>query len=169
MCSKVINYLISIIIFIFGIYLFSNILPENNMTHKNLLQDFSPQGFGFYSKSPRDEQYILNYNKNIDLPNFQPKNIFGLKRKGRAQAIELGRLDAKIKDNQWYKVEHEKEINKKVQEIKNVYKVKKDEKFKNIDSGTYIIIKKEPISWYFRDFKDTTSQNIKIAKVVVYD
>lgn len=169
MYSKVINYFISVVIFIFGICVFSNILPENNMTHKNLFQDFSPQGFGFYSKSPRDEQYILNYNSDIDLPNFQLKNIWGLKRKGRTQAIELGRLDAKIKDNQWYTVEHEKDISKKVKSIKDTYKVKKDNKFKNVGSGTYIIIKKEPISWYFKDFKDTTTQNIKLAKVVVYD
>ncbi|MFO3700387.1 hypothetical protein WER86_06715 [Staphylococcus felis] len=57
----------------------------------------------------------------------------------------------------------------KVNSIKNPYKTKKDSKFKNIKPGEYIIIKKEPISWYFREFKETTSQNIKIAKVVIYD
>lgn len=137
--------------------------------HKKVLQNFSPQGFGFYSKGPREETYVLNYNGNIDLPNFQLKNIWGLKRKGRAQAIELGRLDNKIKANQWYSVEYEKDIPKTIESIENVYRVKRDNNLKNIKADTYVIIKKEPISWYFREFRDTTSQNIKIAKVDVYD
>ncbi|MDQ7193759.1 SdpA family antimicrobial peptide system protein [Staphylococcus felis] len=105
----------------------------------------------------------------MNLPNFQSENLWGLKRTGRAQAIELGRLDAQIKKNQWYTVKHEKEIPEKVNSIKNPYSAKKDNKFKNIKPGEYIIIKKEPISWYFREFKETTSQNIKITKVVIYD
>ncbi|MBH9582185.1 hypothetical protein, partial [Staphylococcus felis] len=87
----------------------------------------------------------------------------GLKRTGRAQEIELGRLDDQIKKNQWYTVKHEKEIPEKVNYIKNPYSAKKDNKFKNIKPGEYIIIKKETISWYFREFKETTSQNIKIT------
>lgn len=102
------------------------------------------------------------------MPNFQSENLWGLKRTGRAQAIELGRLDDQIKKNQWYTVKHEKNSGK-VNSIKNPYRAKKNNKFKNIKPGEYIIIKKEPISWYFREFKETTSQNIKIAKVIIYD
>ncbi|WP_420915983.1 hypothetical protein [Staphylococcus felis] len=50
----------------------------------------------------------------MNLPNFQSENLWGLKRTGRAQAIELGRLDAQIKKNQWYTVKHEKEIPEKL-------------------------------------------------------
>lgn len=55
-----------------------------------------PQGWGFYSKNPRDDALnVYSFNDNYEgpqWPNNSLKNAFGLKREGRAQGIELGLL-----------------------------------------------------------------------------
>ncbi|MCL6577720.1 SdpA family antimicrobial peptide system protein, partial [Kyrpidia sp.] len=72
----------------------------NNPTHvlKNItISQIFPQGWGFYSISPREEQISLydeNGNLAVDWPNASVNNLFGLMRKGRAQGLEVGIVSA---------------------------------------------------------------------------
>jgi len=64
-----------------------------------------PQGWGFFSKNPRDEQffgYDMETGKSVfTFPNNRPENIFGLRREGRTQGIEYGRIYSNIKPSEW--------------------------------------------------------------------
>ncbi|AUZ40431.1 sporulation-delaying system protein SdpA, partial [Bacillus sp. MBGLi79] len=65
---------------LFSSYYFSNISPQNPLFKKNFLQQLSPQGFGFYSKSPTEENISFHTKENLKLPNALPNNFFGIKR-----------------------------------------------------------------------------------------
>ncbi|MGF2621040.1 SdpA family antimicrobial peptide system protein [Bacillus cereus] len=105
--EKKISIFFLVVLFVWLLFIFLTIvtsLPKNplslNAKNEALVQQLYPQGWGFYSKDPRAESlnmYSLEDNRTeIVWPNNNMKNIFGLKRYGRAQGIELGTLMAKI-------------------------------------------------------------------------
>lgn len=101
--------LILIIISILWVYIFSmaihSALPMNPISKFPLSSSLNvaswfPQGWGFFSKSPRDPYFsVVDVSKKkiaAAWPNNIPKNFFGLKRYGRSQGIEAGLLVSNI-------------------------------------------------------------------------
>ncbi|QKE10788.1 SdpA family antimicrobial peptide system protein (plasmid) [Bacillus cereus] len=84
-------------------------IPENPLSlSKNssrLIKTIIPQGWGFYSKNPRDEMiFIYDMEKKeilSDWPNNKVKNLFGLSREGRGKGVEAGLLFSKIGTSKW--------------------------------------------------------------------
>ncbi|MCY8424269.1 SdpA family antimicrobial peptide system protein [Bacillus vallismortis] len=80
------------------------VLPTNplssNIDEQSFMKTLYPQGWGFFSKNPREEMVNVyetkNYTQAVSWPNNSFKNIFGLDRHGRAQGIELGYLIEQI-------------------------------------------------------------------------
>lgn len=149
----------------------SNILPENPLTKnkKNFFHQLAPQGFSFYSKSPRDEtlsiERVSAESKDIQLPSSASSNLFGIKRTGRTQGLEAGILLEYLPEKKWASCDSIKECD----DIKNdldVNVVDEPELFKFI-RGTYILTLGEPVSWFWSDFKETTTLDRKVIKVEV--
>lgn len=86
-----------------------------------------PQGWGFYSKNPKEPAFsVINIEKGEvgpKWPNNRSVNLFGLKRYGRSQGIEAGAINQNILESPWRKCEKEMIICMKesevVQEIEN--------------------------------------------------
>lgn len=82
----------------------SNVLPENPIKLPTKITatvtEFFPQGWGFFSKDPRDDYFyavdLKTERLNASWPNMTFDNYLGLKRFGRSQGIELGRLYAQV-------------------------------------------------------------------------
>ena len=56
-----------------------------------------PQGWGFFTRNPREEKLIVYKKENNSLrkitqPNFSRENLFGLSRKGRMRQLQVGNL-----------------------------------------------------------------------------
>lgn len=72
-------------------------LPGQSTVSNDLLAAF-PQGWKFFSRSPKDEMYSVylfqgGQLKSVNrLPATSTENIFGLSRRGRAQGVEIGVL-----------------------------------------------------------------------------
>lgn len=170
MKTKVFLVLISIVFIGFAILHFSHALPTSLLTDAltskaKIFQEFAPQGFGFYSKPPTEEGATFE-SEHLQLPTAVPSNIFGLSRYGRAQAIELGKVYEQIPKGYWISCEYENECEEMKKDI-NPYIVEKTEDMYHLPEGEYLIKTQVPISWYFRDYKKTTSVNRKMAKVVI--
>ncbi|ANZ94176.1 hypothetical protein BFC19_01375 [Brochothrix thermosphacta] len=69
-------------------------------------QQWFPQGWGFYSKDPRDITFqvvsIKTGKQAVSWPNNRASNWFGLKRYGRAQGIETGLLQENLLSKDWH-------------------------------------------------------------------
>ncbi|MEM5019462.1 sporulation-delaying system protein SdpA [Bacillus subtilis] len=151
---------------LFSSYYFSNISPQNPLFKKNFLQQLSPQGFGFYSKSPTEENISFHTKENLKLPNALPNNFFGIKREGRVQAIELGKIVENIDPKNWKTCENHNSCTNLEKQIKPI-KVIKNEDYIHLSKGEYLIYRQKPLSWYWIDFKQTTSFERKVLKIKI--
>ncbi|WP_270169461.1 SdpA family antimicrobial peptide system protein [Paenibacillus sp. SYP-B4298] len=109
---KKIGIIVSIIFSLWLLFFASSIISAmtfNPIAEKYLNERFfklvSPQGWGFYSKNPRD--YMINvYDMNtekpaLQWPNNRATNLFGISRYGRSQGIEAGLIQGKISEANW--------------------------------------------------------------------
>ncbi|GGA91145.1 SdpA family antimicrobial peptide system protein [Ornithinibacillus halotolerans] len=66
------------------------------------VMEYFPQGWGFFSKDPRESYFYVIDLESEELgahwPNMTLKNWAGLKRFGRSQGIEMGRIFAQVGD-----------------------------------------------------------------------
>ena len=94
--------------FIFGSSIISGMgstaLPVSKDS-KAFYASILPQGWGFFSKSPRDVLWGLsaadNKSEEVLWPNMRVENLFGLYRKGRSQGVEMGNLSTHISEKDW--------------------------------------------------------------------
>lgn len=66
-------------------------------SNKNSAFQMIPQGWGFFTRNPREEKLIVykkidNSLKKVTQPNFSKQNLFGLSRKGRMRQMQIGNL-----------------------------------------------------------------------------
>ena len=157
-----------ITLFVYGIM---QIMPNNPA--KNLpfslnlkVHDWFPQGWGFYSKDPRDLTFeiidLKDGEEAVQWPNNRIENGFGLSRKGRSQGIEAGRLIANINDDDWKKIE-----NNPVDELRKMKSitVKNDSPNPTI-KGDIGFIYQEPIPWNWAKNKSLIMPS-KIVRLTV--
>lgn len=85
--------------------------------YKKLVFQVLPQGWGFFTRSPRDENLTI-YKKNeegelerLDNKNFTFGNFYGLSRADRIKHLQLGPLLAKANDSLWTKCENNDFVN----------------------------------------------------------
>ena len=83
-----------------------NVVPVS-AEEKKVIRFFFPQGWGFFTRNPREAKYKLYQldNNKARLVNFKitsPKNIFGCSRKGNRISIELIRIQSQLpKVEEW--------------------------------------------------------------------
>ncbi|PJJ59214.1 SdpA family antimicrobial peptide system protein [Hymenobacter chitinivorans] len=66
-----------------------------------------PEGWGFFTKSPRDEKnvlYRIRPDKSLEVAthkNADPENLFGFSRRSRRANMEFSRVMAQVKEKDW--------------------------------------------------------------------
>lgn len=107
---KIYYLLIIIIIFSFSFTLFSNSIPYNlitgNLKKIKFISTVSPQGWGFFTKSPREDNvYIYSLAnglvKNEMHPNNHYSNYFGISKKSRMIGYEVSIILNELKNEKW--------------------------------------------------------------------
>ncbi|PEK57864.1 SdpA family antimicrobial peptide system protein [Bacillus wiedmannii] len=129
-----------------------------------------PQGWGFFSKDPRESQVGLYAAEKDSLevlwPNMKVKNVFGLYRKGRSQGVEMGLLTTKFKEQDWMKCTDsnlqacKKKADKKVVKVENPISTP-------LVCGEYYMTKENPVPWNYYKYSDSTYTVTNIVKVDV--
>lgn len=132
---------------------------------KSTIQRIIPQGWGFFSKDPRDpllNASALDSNAELDWPNNLPSNLFGLNRFGRAQGVELGSIVAKVNNTSYERCEERNtECYEKIQEfieIENYHK-------KPSLCGKWIISNTDPVPWAWGKHSEKINMPTKVVGV----
>lgn len=125
---------------------------EMDKTTKLRFQRILPEGWSFFTKSPRDPYvFILTVKDDklaaySNLPNSNPQNLFGAKRNGRAIGVEFGLLTQDLSEQDWLECDP-KEILALAQSdtvpsitVKNPYK-------RPLLTGEVVVVTQEPIPW----------------------
>lgn len=172
------NFLVfSIFSFIWGGFFLYSIITALGTTpislNKNaqtIIASALPQGWGFFSKNPRDTQFMVYANtlddkqtKEILWPNMKVENVFGISREGRSQGVEFGSLTSNLEEKDW---------NDCVKgDLKSCTQSDlKEKKIKNntptpLICGKYYITQETAIPWNYAKYTNTQSKITKISKV----
>jgi len=81
--------------------------PPGLTDHRADIMSVAPQGWSFFTKSPRDPQIEPFVVDGDDLrsvagfPNTRAENLFGLSREGRSQGIEVALIMTSLPDADW--------------------------------------------------------------------
>lgn len=148
------------------------VLPDNplksySIFNNHFMYKTFPQGWGFYSKNPRDMTFQIinlgNEGTEIYWPNNRVENLFGLNRKGRAQGIEGGRIFSQIKQSDWISTNEDP-----MESIKNAspVKIKNDSPNPTI-LGDIGIIYQEAVPWSWSSDKNIMMPS-KVVRLKVY-
>lgn len=118
------------------------------------LQMIAPQGWGFFTRSPR-EAYIQAYqgaethDALIAMPPMRPENLFGLSRRGRGQPIEMAHLVNPLPPEAW------KECGPSIQDCfvggRGAPAVVRNHKKSPSLCGDIIFVQQAPVAWAYRD------------------
>ncbi|MFJ7747459.1 SdpA family antimicrobial peptide system protein [Peribacillus sp. NPDC097295] len=172
--NDAITFLISILFFfLLFFYGIMQIMPNNPIKHLPLsneihIYSWFPQGWGFYSKDPRDTTFtIINMQTGelaVQWPNNRVDNLFGINRKGRSQGIEAGRISSKVTVSDWKEVKGDP-----VKELKKMKSITVDNDSPNPTIlGDVGIIFQESTPWNWAKNKDLIMPS-KIVRVKVND
>lgn len=147
----------SLMYIIYYSHLSDSIVGNQGMLSK-IARDFTPQGWGFFTRNCKEYQfdYYRNGNLiNIDIGNFS--DLFGLKRISRFKARELMFLTSVDK--------HFLKWNENIDScIKFIVKVPKY-KLYSIDTGNYTIVRYKPIPWAWSGITNQNENPKKYLKV----
>ena len=131
-------------------------------------QQWFPQGWGFYSKDPRDITFqvvsIKTGKQAVSWPNNRASNWFGLKRYGRAQGIETGLLQENLLSKDWHTTTEEP-----LTALEKLTPIK----LKNLTpsptiTGDIGFIKQEALPWGWAKYQNTTMPS-KVLRVLIDD
>lgn len=133
-----------------------------------LIFTLAPQGWGFFTRSPRELQTLIYIKKNakyelVNKSGSDPEYLFGLSRYSRRKNIELGQIFSTLPDSIW-SVCPTREIfdcdSGKVFSVKNVYK-------NSACFGDYLLILSEPIPWAWAKSYNRITMPFKYCKIRV--
>jgi len=125
-----------------------------------------PQGWGFFSKDPRENVIqieSIDDAQNVNYPNMTLKNGFGLIRKGRSQAVEIGKITEEIPKDAWKNCANCSRNDM----LKSDYYNIKDDSSRPLLKGNYLLTENKVVPWsYAKYYKDKLTP-IKYLKVKV--
>jgi len=141
------------------------ILNDNTKRTLNLI---FPEGWGFFTKNPREPQlkvYKLFKNDTIpiDMSNHSSRNYFGFSRKARIISFESSIIVNEVKKDKWTKTTF-KDINCQSLDTVQIYEKKY---FKHINKGTYIFILFKPIPYAWANQNQEKNNPLDVVKIII--
>jgi len=123
----------------------------------------SPQGWGFFTRNPRENQFALYLiegkdKKLVTFKNASTSNLLGFSRLSRRINLEFQRILIKVNDTLWVDKEQ-----------KSTLKVKRDNHFIYLKKGHYIIERSELTPWQYSRFKNNYVPKQDLIKVELYE
>lgn len=157
-------------IFIFSILVSMGTTPVTASLNKETKFSYMallPQGWGFFSKNPREPISGLysanNDSLEVQWPNMSPKNLFGIYRKGRAQAVDMGLIMSKISKDKWTTCNNSS-IDTCKEKVLNSISIKNNAKNPLI-CGEYYITRESIVPWNYAKYSKRSYEINKLVKV----
>ena len=135
---------------------------------KQIVNHFIPQGWGFFTKNPKEEdrifiykniggEYILTFNPNSSL-----KNVLGFKRKERAKQRDVMFIMNELTDDDFVLC---RSLDKTWCEQNKVRKLKS--KFTFYDKGEYFLVLQKPTPWAWAKHSETLLKPTRSTKIII--
>jgi antimicrobial peptide system SdpA family protein len=170
--AKKYNYLALISwLFLTSLVFFSSMKEQIivNKEVKKYVSTFFPEGWGFFTKNPRDPQLEVykiedEIAKKINMSNHSAFNFFGLSRKARVIGYESSMIASEIDKKKWKSNQTEK-ITYFVNDSSIIVSRKKG--FKFLIPGDYILKMFEPIPYAWANKNQENNNPYSVVKVKI--
>ena len=139
-----------------------------NAKTKRTLNLIFPEGWGFFTKNPREPQLkvfqlIENDTVPIDMSNHSSKNYFGFSRKARLISYEASIIVNDVKKDKWTETTFGKIHSKSIDTI-HIYEKKY---FKHIKNGNYIFALFKPLPYAWANQKQEKHNPVNVVKIII--
>ncbi|UOQ71517.1 SdpA family antimicrobial peptide system protein [Hymenobacter cellulosilyticus] len=137
---------------------------------------FFPEGWGFFTRSPRGDKYVLYKVESaqsltpVHFKNASAESLYGFSRKSRRVNMEIGRVASLVKmDSSWVRVEDNDQIIAAVKfhgrEIaRSAFNQKQ---FRFIAPGTYILKKYKIAPWSWAKYPDNFKKSAYVTTIIL--
>ena len=132
------------------------------------LQFLFPQGWGFFTKDPREDQTTIykeenNSLKELDLKNGAPNSWLGMTRKNRIMLIELIQIINQVDSSNWKGIDSKEKMKAFTDTTKAIEVIN----FVNNAQleGNFFVIKQKPVPWSWRANKNNLFMPAKGIKL----
>ena len=152
-------------------YVFKSALPvpsNESFFKKTVFFNFLPQGWGFFTRDPREDEVIL-YQIIEDTAiqytqtNNSRDNWYGFSRRNRLKLIEAGVIVSQIKDSLWMKMKGGDFILDR-----GIYTDTINSRFKPCNiKGDYFVVKRERIPWAWAKKQEEIIMPYSYVKIYV--
>ncbi len=149
-------------------------LPENPLTPgfatKKIFKSVMPQGWGFFTRNPRENQLFLFrvVDNSLELVNNSENslshNLYGLRRIHSAIGIEFGVLLNRVKDSDW--IECDSSIYSCVQNEVIPSVIIKNMNPEPILCGDFVVVEQEVVPWVWYN-SSNINMPLKFTKISV--
>ncbi|HEX8019992.1 SdpA family antimicrobial peptide system protein [Mucilaginibacter sp.] len=152
-------------------------MPNNAMTpyylrHKFKVVAFFPQGWGFFTRNPREVRNIILVKSNGEWIN-DPRvrngtlhNLFGLRREGRMAMLIYGKMLGQIANKDWNTLKDYEFAKLNLSEMKYKAVPINFAKSPGLDMPQDIIIeRREIVPWAYREFENKTGLPVTFVKL----
>lgn len=166
-------------LFIGIIVLFSYSKISNyNVLPRTIIQ-FFPQGWGFFTKSPLDEEFIL-YKKNqkgvYERDSYTQSHIscfLGLSKNKRFKDMEITKMSQFVTNSSWKRIKLKEIISSKYNtsftlQVPLELNVLKNN-YKTITKGEYLIMKQGVVPFEWSNSKQYLNQTVSVTKIKIND
>ena len=145
----------------------TQLVVNDNLKRK--LNIIFPEGWGFFTKNPRDlglEVYKIENNKIrlLDASNHSYKNYFGLSRSARLVGYEASTVASEIQKNQWVKGNNSN-LSHHLKDSTMVFSDKKY--FNHLTKGEYLLKLYKPIPFAWANKNQEKYAPFSVAKIKI--
>ncbi|UOQ74652.1 SdpA family antimicrobial peptide system protein [Hymenobacter cellulosilyticus] len=133
-----------------------------------------PEGWGFFTKSPRDEKNVLYRimpDKTLEVAvhkNADPENLFGFSRRSRRTSMEFSRVMAHVKAKDWEKYQsyslRDLLTSDTIAAVRVPYSTKQ---FNQLEKGTYIVKRYSIVPWAWAQYPEHYTNPEQYLKLTI--
>ncbi|KOP37674.1 SdpA family antimicrobial peptide system protein [Flavobacterium sp. WLB] len=155
---------------LFGVFTFFSSLKSQLIINENVKEvsnKISPQGWGFFTKNPRDPILSIYKIKNgelleIDISNQSLKNSCGFSRSARMIGYEMSKVAEKIRIKDW-----KQNLNGNMSDHLNdsVISIDSKHQFRHLTKGEYLLKLYSPIPYAWAKFDQEKYNRFSVVKV----
>jgi antimicrobial peptide system SdpA family protein len=141
---------------------------------KNLISFFFPEGWGFFTKSPREDELleIFKIEKSklipVTISNTCPENLMGFSKKSRYIGAELGKVSFFIGKENWILIKGWS-VNDKLpsQKFKLAIPHLISSQLLYFPKGEYLVVKHTTIPWAWATRNQENFHSYKIKRIII--
>ncbi|WP_130840114.1 SdpA family antimicrobial peptide system protein [Corynebacterium neomassiliense] len=168
--AVIVSLLVAFLFFLTSLFF---TLPHNvisngaNSSLRTFFVDLAPQNWAFFTRSPREEEYVPYSNEEhsyiLETPQNKSSNMLGISRDQRAQGVELGAIVRGIES--WNECSSESECISAGQKgkVDSIPSISNDPTI----CGDALIMSREITSWSYREILDEEYEYNKVGHVNV--